>query len=189
MILSILIPTLGDRAQFLRELMLNITNQIEKLNAADKVEVLVDGRGREFTTGEKRNSLLERAKGKYTWFVDDDDFIWEYAIEEILKASEKNPDVMAINGIMTTDNANPIQWFIALGNEYKAIKRDNKEVYLRFPNHITPMKREHAIKVKFPNKTVFEDYEWAKTLRDAGYLKTQVKIEKPMYHYKCRTKK
>lgn len=189
MILSILIPTLPERKHFLAEMMANIIKQIALLNVQDKVEVLIDDRGREFTTGTKRNSLLEKASGKYTWFVDDDDFIWEYSIEEILKAAQRNPDVMAINGIMTTDNTNPIQWFIALGNEYCARQKNGKEIYLRFPNHITPMKREHAIKVKFPDKTVFEDYDWAKTLRDAGYLKSQVIIERPLYHYKCRTKK
>lgn len=190
MILSILIPTLPDRKHFLSEMMGNIIRQIALLNVQDKVEVLIDDRDRTISTGTKRNSLLERAVGKYVWQVDDDDFIWEYSIEEILKAAQRNPDVMAINGIMTTDNTNEIQWFIALGNEYVARKdKQGKEIYLRFPNHITPMKREHAIKVKFPDKFVFEDYEWAKTLRDAGYLKTQVKIERPIYHYRCRTKK
>ncbi|HET6224663.1 MAG TPA: hypothetical protein VFF27_00195 [Bacteroidia bacterium] len=189
MILSILIPTLPDRKDFLNEMLTNINKQVSSLNAGDKVEVLIDDRGREFTTGTKRNSLLEQSKGKYTWFVDDDDFIWEYSIAEILKASETDSDVIGINGLMTTDNKNPVQWYIALGYEYKAEMQNGKEVYLRFPNHITPMKREHAIRVKFPNKTVFEDYEWASALRDAGYLKTQVKIDRPIYHYRCRTKK
>jgi hypothetical protein len=189
MTLSILIPTLPERTHFLNEMLNNIYNQVRTLNAGDKVEVLTDNRDRTISTGVKRNSLLEKAKGKYTWFVDDDDFIWEYSIGEILKATEKNPDVIGINGIMTTDGTAQVDWEIRLGHEYKAVQRNGKEYYLRFPNHITPMKREHAIKVKFPDKFVFEDYEWAKTLKDAGYLKTQVNIEKPIYHYRCRTKK
>jgi hypothetical protein len=189
MILSILIPTLSDRKHFLDDMLKNISFQLNKLEAWDKVEVLTDDRGRHVTTGVKRNSLLEKSNGKYVWFVDDDDSIYDYSIEYILKACEKNPDVIGINGIMTTDGNNQIDWEIRIGHPYKAVQRNGKEYYLRHPNHITPMKREHAIKVKFPDKTVFEDYEWAKAINDAKYLKTQEIINKPMYHYKCRTKK
>lgn len=189
MILSILIPTLSDRKHFLDDMLKNISHQLNKLEAWDKVEVLTDDRGKEVTTGTKRNSLLQKAKGKYVWFVDDDDYIYEYSIEEILKASERSPDVIGINGIMTTDGNNQVDWEIRIGHPYKAVQRNGKEYYLRHPNHITPMKREHAIRVNFPNKTVFEDYEWAAALNKAGYLKSQVIIEKPMYHYKCRSKK
>jgi hypothetical protein len=189
MILSILIPTLPDRKHFLKEMLENISEQLNRLNAWDKVEVLTDDRGRHVTTGTKRNSLLEKAVGKYTWFVDDDDCIYEYSIEDILTACGKNPDVIGINGIMTTDGKGQVDWEIRLGHPYKAVQRDGKEYYLRHPNHITPMKKEHAIKVKFPDKTVFEDYEWAKAINDAKYLKTQEIIDKPIYHYKCRTKK
>lgn len=189
MILSILIPTLPDRKHFLNDVLKNITEQLNVLLAWDKVEVLTDPRDRSFTTGRKRNDLLEQAKGKYVWFVDDDDYIYDYAIDEILKAALKEPDVIGINGIMTTDGSKQVDWEIRLGHPYKAVQKGGKEYYLRFPNHITPMKRVHAIRVKFPDKTVFEDYEWAKSLNDAGYLKTQEIIDKPMYHYQCRTKK
>jgi glycosyltransferase involved in cell wall biosynthesis len=187
MILSILIPTLLEREHFLNEMLTNLYKQIG--DNKDKVEILIDARGRNFTTGTKRNDLLSKATGKYVWFIDDDDFIYPYAIEETLKACEKNPDVIGINGIMTTDGKNQVDWEIRLGHPYKSVQKNGKEYYLRHPNHITPMKREHAIRVKFPNKTVFEDYEWAKSMNDAGYLKTQEIIDKPVYHYRCRTKK
>jgi glycosyltransferase involved in cell wall biosynthesis len=189
MILSILIPTLPERKHFLNEMLTNISEQIERNNAWDKFEVLIDERDKSFTTGYKRNDLLRKSKGKYVWFVDDDDYIWPYSIEEILNASQKNPDVIGINGIMTTDGSKQVDWEIRIGHPYKAVQKNGKEYYLRFPNHITPMKREHAVKVKFPDKFTFEDYEWAKTLNDAGYLKTQEIIEKPIYHYRCRTRK
>jgi glycosyltransferase involved in cell wall biosynthesis len=72
MILSILIPTLPERKHFLDELLTNISEQLYRCDAWDKVEVLTDERGRNFTTGFKRNELLRKAKGKYVWFVDDD---------------------------------------------------------------------------------------------------------------------
>jgi glycosyltransferase involved in cell wall biosynthesis len=189
MILSILIPTLPERKHFLDELLTSISEQLYRCDAWDKVEVLTDERGRNFTTGYKRNELLRKAKGKYVWFVDDDDYIYPDSLSEILTATSKNPDVIGINGIMTTDGSKQVDWEIRLGHPYKAVQKDGKEYYLRFPNHITPMKREHASRVKFPDKTVFEDYEWAETLMKAGYLKTQEIIDKPVYHYRCRTKK
>jgi glycosyltransferase involved in cell wall biosynthesis len=187
--LSLLIPTLPDRKHFLKELLDNLNKQIEACNAEFEVEILIDDRGKHITTGRKRNNLLDMAQGKYVWQIDDDDYIYDYSIKDILKACEKNPDVIGINGVMTTDGKNPVYWEIRLGHPYKAIKKDGKEYYLRHPNHITPMKREHAIKAKFPDKTVFEDYEWAKIINDAGYLKTQEIIDKQIYWYKCRTKK
>lgn len=189
MILSILIPTLLERENFLNEMMSNLWKQIQEANAVDKVEILTDARGVGFSTGIKRNDLLKKSTGKYVWFVDDDDYIFPYAIADILKAAENNPDVIGINGIMTTDGRSQVDWEIRLGHPYKAVKRNGLEYYLRFPNHITPMKREHAIRVKFPDKKVFEDYEWAHALNEAGYLKTQIVIDKPIYHYRCRTRK
>lgn len=189
MILSILIPTLPERKVFLDDLLNTIERQIDLIEGEGfiKVQILTDIRGREVTTGTKRNDLLTRATGKYVWFVDDDDSIYPYAIEDVLKAASKNPDVIGINGIMTTDGKNQIDWEIRLGHPYCATKKNGKDYYLRFPNHITPMKREHAIKIRFPDKTIFEDYEWAKALNDAGHLKTQEIIDKPIYHYKFST--
>lgn len=189
MILSILIPTLADRAHFLNELKENIERQSSSSGKKHLVEVLTDDRDRSVTTGEKRNSLLSRASGEYTWFIDDDDYIHEGAIQKVLDATEKNPDVIGINGSMTTDGKNSVGWEIRLGHPYKAIQRDGKEFYLRFPNHITPMKRIHALTVSFPHKTIFEDYEWAKKLNDSGVLKTQEVIDEQIYLYKVRTKK
>lgn len=188
MILSILIPTLPDRTEFFNEL----TSFIEATIPAeykDQIEILSDDRGRHISTGEKRNSLTARARGKYIWSLDDDDAIFPYSIKKVFEACLKNPDVIGINGIMTTDGINEQGWEIRLGHPYKAEIRNGKEYYLRFPNHITPMRTDMARKVKFPHVTVFEDFKWAKELNDLGILKTQEIIEEPVYHYRVRSKK
>jgi len=182
--LSILIPTLPNRSVYLSELITSLNKQLN-----DSIEILIDSRELTITTGEKRNSLLEKSTGKYVWFVDDDDDISENAIELILKAIETNPDVIGINGWMTTDGEQRVDWEIRLGHPYCNDPRNGKDYYLRHPNHITPMKREHAIKVKFLHITLGEDYAWAKQLNDEGHLKTQEIIEKPIYHYKYRSHK
>lgn len=184
MILSILIPTITERVNYLNNLLKLINMQIRSINAEDKVEIIINSDNREKTTGQKRNELLNKANGKYVWFIDDDDEIYPGAIKAVLEAAEKNPDCMAINGTMTTNGRNEERWFIAINNSYE--KRNG--VYYRYPNHITPIKRELAIKIKFPNKTLGEDYDYATQLKNAGYLKTEEIIKLPIYHYKYRSK-
>lgn len=178
--LSILIPTLPIRKPFLDKLI----NIISYSN--ESVEVLIDDRVN-VSTGEKRNSLLERSTCEYVWQVDDDDEISVNAIELIINATKENPDVIGINGYMTTDGKNKTDFEIRLGSEYKAIGRNGNLIYIRSPNHITPMKREHAIKIKFPDKTIGEDYEWCMLLKESGLLKTQEIITEKIYHYKYRS--
>lgn len=185
MMLSILICSLHKRVNIFTALMQDLANQ-----AYNKpVEILSEVDSGEMTTGEKRNKLLQRAEGKYIVFVDDDDYIYPYYIEEILKASESDPDAMAINGSMTTNGGNEIQWFIAKDNPYCAVQRNGREVYLRFQNHISPIRGEIAKLFKFPHATLGEDYVWALAIHKSGLIKTESTIEKPMYIYKYLTNK
>mgnify|MGYP003403329002 CR=1 FL=1 len=190
MILSILICGITERELIRKTLIENIAYQILMLNASDKVEVnlIVDNKGCK-PTGTKRNELIDNAKGKWVIFVDDDDDVPHYFIEELLKATESDADCFATNGIITTNGANQKQWFISINNPYCASWVDGKEVYLRYPNHLTCMKREIAKQVKFPDVFVGEDYAFATELHNRGLLKTEYVIEKPMYNYKFLTNK
>lgn len=181
MILSILICTLEERAAQFYALYNHLNRQRDY---DDIVEIISNGQDRSVSTGTKRNELLQRAKGKYCVFIDDDDEVPDYYIEELLKAAESDADCFAINGTMTTNGQNEKQWFIALGNPYKADWSTGKEIYLRSPNHITPMKTEIARQIGFNDITIGEDFDFCMRLKHSGLLKTQHVIEKPMYHYK-----
>jgi len=160
-----------------------------ELGVRQSVEIIEDSRAQPITTGQKRNHLLRCANGKYTWFIDDDDEIVEGALELVLAALLKNPDVVSFNGYMTTDGTHRVDWEIRLGHPYKAVQKDGKEYYLRHPNHISPIRRELALQVKFPHQNQREDYEWAMGMLNSGLLKTQEIIDTPVYHYKFRTNK
>lgn len=191
MILAILIPTLPERRNYFINMVTNLNSQIAECEQADDIIIMTDDRPKPITTGEKRNDLLSRAmnvNAKYGWFVDDDDHIQQGAVKLLMEAFKKDPDVVGINGWMTTDGKNRVDWEIRLGHPYKAVERNGKEYYLRHPNHITPMKLAHAIKVKFPHKVHGEDYDWAKDMNDRKILQTQEIIETPIYHYQFRTK-
>jgi glycosyltransferase involved in cell wall biosynthesis len=179
--LSILICTLYERKSYFDAL---VNSLIAQRFDSNEVEILYEIDNREITTGEKRNKLLERAKGKYSVFIDDDDEVPDYYIAELLKAYESDTDCFDINGIMTTNGGNIKKFVHGRGLPYCADYSTGKEVYLRYPNHITPIRTEIAKQIKFPHITIGEDYAWATKLRDSGLIKTSYLIEPTMYHYK-----
>lgn len=183
MILSILIPTLLNRKQLLDSLLSTLYTQT--LNFDGFVEVLTDNRGKEITTGEKRNDLVKRAKGKYIIFIDDDDEITDYYISEMIKACNSDYDCVAINGTMTTDGKNEIKWRLSKDYDNITIKENGVDVYLRKTNHITAVKREYALLAPFPNKSNAEDKAYSDDVNK--FLKTEFVITLPMYHYKFST--
>lgn len=188
MLLSILIPTLPERSLMLIGLISKIVSQFKHLDEC-LIEIIKDESQYPCTTGTKRNLLIEKAKGTYIVFIDDDDDISKEYIEEILHACFKNPDVITFNGWMTTDGKDSVDFEIRLNHPYINDPRDCKDYYLRFPNHLCPMKRELVKDFKFPDITMGEDYAWAKQIHDSGVLKTEYVIEKKLYHYKYLTKK
>lgn len=181
--LSILIPTLPERHQMLRQLMANLSSQATQFPG--EVEIKINDAGRSMRTGEKRNTMITLADGDYVVFVDDDDKLDRSYVYEIMKALESNPDCVTFNGWMTTNGSHRVDFVIKLGEKYE--ERGGK--YYRFPNHIVPIRRSIAEQVKFPNITQGEDYIWAKQINDRRLLKTSVHIDKQLYWYDFKTNK
>jgi glycosyltransferase involved in cell wall biosynthesis len=182
--LSVLIPTLTNRSLQLLNCVKIINKQIKDCEAFGMVEIIIDEDNRQVTTGAKRNRLIEKSKGKYFCFVDDDDEVLEGYIYEILKAIEKNPDCIPINGYMTTNGVNQKRWIMGIGMGYESSYENGVEYYIRFPNHLAVMKKELVKDYKFKDITIGEDYDWAVRIHNDKVLKTEVRIEKPLYHYK-----
>jgi len=154
----------------------------------DRVEIIVATDNRTITTGAKRNILYELATGKMVGSHDDDDNPANYYVEEALKAAEQDVDAIAINGHMTTDGLNPVKWFISKDNPYCAARDERGlEIYLRWHNHISFIRRTIAIQFKFPDITHGEDFDWSKRVHDSDLIQTETVISKPMYHYDFKT--
>ncbi len=189
MILSILICSLEDRAVQLGNLLSGLNQQLRIYgNKAipEGVEILVVTDKKENSTGFKRNILLKKATGDYVVFIDDDDSVPPYYIYEMVVACRSGADCIAINGHMTTDGAHPIKWRLSKDNDNVTIKEDGNDFYLRKTNHITAVKREHALKAMFPDKSNAEDKAYSEALNQ--HLKTEFTIHLPMYHYNYSTK-
>ena len=184
--LSILIPTLEKRRPLYDALIQSLIAQ----GQFPDVEIVTDCDRGERSTGAKRNDLVMRAQGKYVVHIDDDDEVAPDYISEILTAAVADMDCITFDGWMTTNGQRPIDFDIALNNPYiESTRPDGTKYYLRWPNHISVIRREIAIQVPFPDKYQYEDFEWSKELHDRGLLKTSIKINKKLYHYVFRTHK
>lgn len=179
--LSILICSLDSRAQLLSTLKQYLQNQIGTRNEEVEIITYVDNKLR--STGFKRQWLLEQAHGDYVAFIDDDDWVYDYYIDEMLKACASGADCFAINGIMTTNGAHETKWFIS--KDYQNVNAiwNGMTVYHRHTNHITGVKRAIALRAGFPDKSNAED----KYYSDRLILRSEFKIERPMYHYRFST--
>ena len=177
MTLAILICTLPDRSIKLRRLLAILDPQIKQF--PDRVFYRIHDGGRSMPTGTKRNQLITQTQSDYFVFIDDDDVISPDYVSEILKAADSRPDVITFSGWMTTDGHSRAGWTIRLGSAYE--ERDGH--YYRWPNHIVPIRRDAVRGVWFPAVWNQEDYRWSKEIHDAGLLKTEVHIDKDLYHY------
>ena len=179
--LAILICSLEERRESLARL-------IDSIPSHPDLIIIPEVDNREITTGAKRNKLLQRAKdvgAEYVSFVDDDDIIYPEYVGEFIKAIEQKPDAIGFKGWITFDGANKTEWRISVRYPYE--KRGN--VYLRFNNHLSPIKTELALQIKYPDITFGEDYDYARRLKAEGLVKKEVFVNKHLYHYDYKTNK
>jgi len=172
--LSILICTINGREKKLDRLLQILDKQKNRME-----EILIEKDDKQMTTGAKRNILLQKAKGDYVAFIDDDDTVSEDYIPQILKAVRTNPDCVGIQGIINSRATNTNKKFTH-SIKYKSWFSDGV-VYYRCPNHLNPIKRSIALSVGFPNITKQEDKAFSLAIRPL--LKTEVCINNILYYY------
>ena len=179
--LSVLIPTLPAREEMFESLMMELNRQ----SIGRDIEILYHP-DPNMTIGEKRNQLVDLAVGDYICFIDDDDEIPPYYINEILAAIRNRPDCCSLVGEITIDGRWPKLFIHSLDFD-SYFEKDG--IYYRPPNHLNVIKTSIARRFKFPLNNFGEDTDWAMQICKAGVLKREEKINKVMYYYKYRTKK
>jgi len=182
--LTILIPTMDGREHFLSELLFHLNWQLNP-TYKDDVEIITD-KGEYFNIGEKRNSMLGHAKGKFVVFIDDDDDVSSEYISSFVDAIKLNPkaDCIGYRGFITFDGDGRKEWSISASHK---MWYEKDGVYYRTPNHIAPIRTDIAKKCGFPSYHNGEDYEYS--MRVLPHLKNEVFINKELYHYRYVTKK
>jgi hypothetical protein len=177
-LLSILICSLPSRKAQCERLFDHLWSQMYLTGW--QVEILVDDR-EAITVGEKRQDLLERARGKFVAFVDDDDWVAPDYVSRICSAIivDPNADCVALNGVMTTAGSSPE----VFQNSLRHTEWYSKDrVHYRCPTHLSPVLRTAALQAGFPAQSHAEDFEYSRRLR--GLLKHEVSAgEAPLYLY------
>lgn len=175
--LSILIPTLTDRTESFNKIYHQLNTQ-----ANDEVEIVSLVDSGELNIGAKRNILLERAKGDYVCFADDDDEVSSDYVETLLNAIESSPDCVSLRGVITWKGKNPEIFEHSI--KYDAYNTtDNTIKYERYPNHLNCIKSSIAKRFKFPETSFGEDTDWATQVKNSGLLKKEIFVDKVLYHY------
>jgi glycosyltransferase involved in cell wall biosynthesis len=171
--LSILTVTLESRSAIFQSLVRILESQYTK-----EVELLANIDKGEKSIGQKRNELLQAAKGEYVAFLDDDDQVSPYYITSILQALESKPDCVGLEGIITLRNQLPKKFIHSI--KYQDwFEKDN--IYYRCPNHLNPIKKSIALDVGFLNVSYQEDKDFSFRLK--GKLHTENYIDFPIYFY------
>jgi hypothetical protein len=103
-------------------------------------------------------------------------------IQRIWDALQSNPDCVGTRGSITTNGTQSKSWCIR--TKYDWAEDVDGFKYVRYPNHLTPVKKEFAIQAGFDDKRFGEDYDYSMRLKAQGNLKNEVFIDEEIYHYR-----
>jgi glycosyltransferase involved in cell wall biosynthesis len=197
MLLSILICTIPQRKEKFNLLLAEIEKQIIENNCINDVEICTRDDDNEIykglpllNVGAKRNLLLEISSNEFICFIDDDDWIAENYIKNILEAIKSNPNIDCIGFMQNylVDGKTQIggdKVCISLKYEKWDLNVDGF-IAVRTPHHLTPIKRKHCIDAGgYKNLERAEDIEFSNRVKP--FLKKEYFINDVMYFYNKTT--
>lgn len=185
-LLSICICSIFTRSSYLERLLAVLRPQL-----GNRVELLLSIDAGQVSIGEKRQRMIEQAAGLYVVFIDDDDLVSPDYVREILAAIHRRPEADCItyrskrycDGLYEGDCTYSLSSPTNEGFTYL----DGFKTYQRFPYHVTPIRREIALKVGFESMDFREDTVFAERLRP--HLQTEEFIDAFLYEYWWRTQR
>lgn len=172
--LSILIPALTFRNSTV--LFNSLGEQIR--HCSYDVEVLTESDSGELTSGQKRNKLMNRAKGEYICFIDDDDQIGTDYVDSILATIDnRKTDVITFNLQFVRDQKPREIWKFGLWP-------NNRRRGKMCANHLCVWKKSIADKVAWCDELGnWDDHLWFEPVYYAGLAKSIQHIPKVLYLY------
>lgn len=184
-VLSILIPTLRRRKLKFQKLLAKLEHQVEKKQLGTQVEFVIAGDDGELTIGSKRNQLMNRARGHFIVFIDDDDDVHEDYVGLIVDALRSHPDIdcLGMRGEMIFDSGDVCPFVYS--NRYRAY-RTVDGVMQRPPHHLNPIKRSIALQFPYEDVRAHEDSDVALRMAGRNVLKKEAMIKPVLYRYYTR---
>lgn len=179
--LSILIPTVPDRLEYLYTLIGRINRQPAHL--LNQTEILISSDNRRKSIGQKRNELIASANGEYSIFIDDDDYISDGYLIEIFKGINKVVDHVGIAMLFQPDNG--AEKLVLCSKDYQWCEKDG--IYYRGVQHVCAIKTNIARQIKYPEISFGEDSAYSKLI--TPLIQTEHLITTPIYYYLYRSNK
>jgi hypothetical protein len=177
--LTILIPTLGQRETVLRRLLGILLPQTEPHNG--RVQVMGWFNNGQPSLGEIRDGLVDASTTDYVTFVDDDDVVPGYYVQEVLRGLEHWPDKLGFPVELYVRNR--LQETCDQSLRHTGWYRDARGVLCRDVVHIAPVRREIAAAGRFAVAAAgqAEDIAWVEQVRPL--LHSEHYLPAVMYHY------
>jgi glycosyltransferase involved in cell wall biosynthesis len=180
MILSILICAveIEERQIKLKKLVSELHRQISKNYAEEIVDILIDTDNMTKSVGQKRNDLINKAKGHFVCFIDDDDFITENYLSTILNHLNIGIDILLI-GISHIENG--INKTKILPSLFIDNLTTNEVVFKTNHFHLCPHKKSIAELISFDCVNFAEDMIYSQKM--VKHISNHAVISDPIYIY------
>lgn len=176
---DILICSIEHRTDMLAELLDELGRQI-----VPGVGVHVYRDNLEASYTEKCQRLLDSSTADYVSYVDDDDAVAEDYVQTIVEALQQRPDYVGFNVLYTVDGVPQMPALHSL--KYDGWINTPDALY-RDISHLNPIRRDLAAQSAWIGRTdLIADAEWVSGLRQLGCVKTEVYVDRNLYHYRYR---
>lgn len=179
--LSILIPTVLERAAQFHKLRQFIYRQIIDYELEDRVEIVYLQDNKEVSVGKKRDDLYKLAKGEYSWMIDDDDWLHYQAVPLIVDKLDGKIDCVGFKELCVFDGKRVESSNFSLQYGGWADNQDGFN-HVRTPFFKTPIKTALCTLVGVTDERFGEDHEFARRVHP--YLKTEAYIDEFLYIYR-----
>jgi hypothetical protein len=182
LLLSILIPTVKDRAHSFHKLKQYIYRQMVDHELTETVEILFLQDSKELSIGEKRSKLYRMAHGVYSWQIDDDDWLHPLALPYVVdELKGEDCDCVGFKELCIFDGKRVESSAFSLKYPGWLDNHDGFN-HVRTPFFKTPIKTRLCLQAPIPPIRFGEDHAFAKNIYPL--LERENYIDEFIYHYR-----
>jgi hypothetical protein len=177
-IISVLILSIPSRLE--KNLLPLYNKLLKQTENYPEVEILCLVDNKKMTIGEKRQSLLNISRGKWIFFLDDDDLLSEDFFETVIPIlNDDTIDVITFNQFCNVNGHEFIVNF-STNNPNQRYSPD-LSLILRPPFHMCIWNKNITKYSKFSDINYGEDYDWCKQMYP--HIKSEIHINKILHYY------